>query len=81
MGKVTIVHDSGQLDWSTQCSEVLDAQDDGKIKVLLQDDTIVTLWQLDSFEEAAEIRDRLVQRIEEGLGNGDVIITIEDLRN
>ena len=81
MGIVTIIHDNGQLDWSTQCSGVLDAQDDGKVKILLQDDTIVTLWQLDSFEEAAEIRDRLVQRIEEGLGNGDTIITIEDLRS
>lgn len=81
MGTVTIIHENGQLDWSTQCAEVLNAQDDGKVKVLLQDDTIVTLWQLDSFEEAAEIRDKLVQRIEEGLGNGDVIITIEDLRS
>jgi hypothetical protein len=76
MGTVTIKYGTNQLEWSP--GDTVNAVDATAVLSVTHNSVYTPLRTFDSVQEAEAARERLVTEINDGLGNGDVIIVIDD---
>lgn len=78
MGTVTIHYGDDAYVWQDG-DQVNEISSSNALSITTAQSQLYTLAVYESYAEAASVRGALLEKIEHGLGNGDVIITIEDL--
>lgn len=78
MGQVTIKYGTNEHIWQ-EGDSLNPVTSSGMLSMTRADSTVVNLRQFDSQQEAEDARDEALEQIGYGLGNGDVIVTIDDL--
>lgn len=82
MGQLKLKYGSSEHVWQ-EGDAINPASSSGMLSMTAADNVVINLRQFDSQSGAGEARETLIGLIEEGIitadGNGDVIVTIDDL--